>query len=229
MFTFWILAALVAADPLPKPSRVEADLAPIFAEVAARQASFAEPDKPEDKGWIQRKLAHMVEVDQYFRNAFQLPLDKGYTPEERQQFSERLWAHGAEIDKANTATLKELLKVHRWFTVSAFGKEADSNAWLLVQHADQDVPFQKQVLDILTTLYAAGETNPSNFAYLWDRVASNEGRKQRYGTQGKCVGAGSWEPNELEDPAKIEELRASVGLRSMAEYKALFKERRLCE
>jgi hypothetical protein len=228
MTSLLFLWVVLAVDPAV-PSRVEAEVGVVLAEIAALEASFAEPAQPENKEWVQKKLAHMVAVDQLFRNAEQRVLDKGYSAEERKLFSERVWAQGSEIDKANTATLKELLKIHRWFTVSAFGKEADKNAWLLVQHADLDVPFQKQVLEVLSELYAKAETNPSSYAYLWDRVATNEGRKQRYGTQGKCTGPGTWEPNELEDPARIDELRATVGLMPMADYKALFKERRLCE
>ena len=68
------------------------------------------------------------------------------------------------------------------------------------------------------------DTSVSNFAYLHDRVSTADDRPQRYGTQGRCVGPGRWEPLELEDSAKIDTLRASVGLEALALYKERFIE-----
>ena len=47
---------------------------------------------------------------------------------------------------------------------------------------------------------------------------------QRYGTQGHCTGAGTWEPWPCEDPARLDERRASVGLEPEAAYIARFKD-----
>jgi hypothetical protein len=38
-----------------------------------------------------------------------------------------------EVDRANTSEMKEILNVHGWMRISVFGKEADGDAWLLVQ------------------------------------------------------------------------------------------------
>ena len=110
------------------------------------------------------------------------------------------------------------MKIYPWFTISEFGLEGNQNAWLLVQHADHDPPFQRQVLTILEPLAAKGETNPKKYAYLYDRVASSfaepkERKLQRYGTQGMCSGPGTWEPLPVEDPDKLDERRAAIGLR----------------
>jgi len=82
---------------------------------------------------------------------------------------------------------------------------------------------------ILEKLYLSKETSPSNYAYLFDRVAaswSDESKRtlQRYGTQGSCTGPGTWEPIAMEEPDHVDERRASVGLMTMAEYLKLFKE-----
>ena len=86
--------------------------------------------------------------------------------------------------------------------------------------ADLDVAFQKDVLKRLEPLAAAGDTDPKNFAFLYDRVATNEERPQRYGTQGECLGPGSWKPNPLQEPARVDELRAAIGLEPLSEYTA---------
>jgi len=207
---------------------VERELEAVFASIAAEEAKMTVPANPRDKMWVTEKLQHMVNIDQMVRNAFTGPKVAGWGPEARRYFNVKLAARMDRIDRANTAELKSLLKSYRWFTISEFGKDADNHAWLLVQHADHDVAFQKEVLGILTELYPKGETSPSNYAYLWDRVAGHTGNKQRYGTQGRCTGPGTWEPFDVEDPIGLDARRASVGLPSMQVYKQVFKDRELC-
>jgi hypothetical protein len=127
------------------------------------------------------------------------------------------------VDAANTAWLKADLAKHGWYRISTAGEQADRQAWLLVQHADRDPAFQRQVLGMLEGLLPAKETSPRNYAYLYDRVASGEKRPQRYGTQGRCTGPGKWEPKPLEDAARVDDLRKSVGLEPLAVYVAGFK------
>lgn len=127
-----------------------------------------------------------------------------------------------DVDEGNTAWLKEQVSRNGWFTVSKYGTEADMAAFLLVQHADRDVAFQAEVLKLLEPLAAAKETNPQTFAYLYDRVAVNTQRPQRWGTQGRCNEAGVWEPREVEAPEQLDERRAAVGLPPEAEYAARF-------
>lgn len=217
----WFGAAVAAQYP-----RVDEDFKAFDQHVAQLQQEFAKkPPAPNDKEWVKAKLQHMVDVDQYMRGMNETPERRKYTDEERLEFNERMpWA---AIDAKNTADLKELLKIYPWFTISEFGWEADKNAWLLVQHADHDAPFQRQVLAVLEPLAAKHESDPKMFAYLFDRVASSfqhpEDRKpQRYGTQGQCTGPGTWEPLPVENPEKLDELRAQVGLGPEAEYKKLF-------
>lgn len=95
-------------------------------------------------------------------------------------------------------------------------------ARFLVQHADHDTAFQTNVLTMLTSLVGRKETSPTNYAYLYDRVAVNSNRPQRYGTQGRCTGSGIWEARPTEDPGHLDERRAAVGLEPQAEYRARF-------
>jgi 5'-nucleotidase (lipoprotein e(P4) family) len=199
------------------------------AAIAAADAGFTEPEQITDRGWVQRRLAHLVAVDQRIRKALGEPRLAYWSAEERKRFVDGVVVRMTARDTANTAELERLLATQRWFTVGEFGAQADKDAWLLVQHADRNVAFQERVLGLLAELAPAGETNRSNFAYLWDRVAVNTGKKQRYGTQGKCVGIGEWAPHDVESPAELETLRASVGLQTMAEYKELFRQYGLCQ
>jgi hypothetical protein len=67
-----------------------------------------------------------------------------------------------------------------------------------------------------------GDMEPRSYAYLVDRVAHNAGRPQTYGTQGRCVGPGDWQPFDTIELAGLDERRLAVGLEPMSEYRAVF-------
>jgi len=208
--------------------KVDAVLAECDAHLASLEAAFAaRPAESDEKARIKARLGHMVEVDQYLRN-FTMH-DRGLSPAENVALNQQVANRMSAVDSVNTAELKNLLKTRSWITISEFGPDADRDAWLLVQHADNDPDFQRDVLQRLEPLLTTGETNHSNYAYLFDRVASSfskpaEQRPQRYGTQGRCTGPGTWTPYPVEEPEKLEERRRAVGLFPMAEYLEMFKD-----
>jgi hypothetical protein len=123
----------------------------------------------------------------------------------------------AALDKENTAWLKRVVAKHGWPGRSLVGRQGAHLAWLLVQHADEDRPFQKECLERMRKM-PKGEVDPKDLAYLTDRVAVGEGRKQLYGTQlifkdGRLV-----PQTPIEDEANVDKRRAEWGLPSMKEY-----------
>lgn len=220
-----IAVAMAADGPSLKQVFSEFD-----AHLAQLRSGFERrPAAPQDKDWVQAKLQNMADIDQYMRKFPETAQRHGLSGPERFEFDSQYQLRFLAVDRRNTADLKQLLQVHSWFTISEFGASADSNAWLLVQHADDDPAFQKQILKVLEPLALQGETKPSNFAYLFDRVAlsySNPARQtpQRYGTQGRCTGPGTWQEFPVEDPAALDQRRATVGLMPIAEYRKFFKD-----
>lgn len=124
-----------------------------------------------------------------------------------------------EVFKQNLARLKEIVKVTGWPTLRDMDFEGTQSAWLLVQHADFDVDYQREILGVIKPLAEAGLVPKEQYALLFDRVAKNDKRAQRYGSQGTCSGAGNWEPWQIEAPEQLEVLRASMGLQPMGEYR----------
>lgn len=120
------------------------------------------------------------------------------------------------LDQRHTARLAQIIEQHGWPRHSLVGEDGASAAWLLAQHADLDPAFQKRCLALMAPLIAAGEVDGADYAYLFDRVAIAEERPQRYGSQ---FHVDTLEPLPLEDEARIDELRASVGLTSIAVYR----------
>lgn len=132
---------------------------------------------------------------------------------------------GCGVDQANTAWLKEQVKAHGWYAIDTHGKEADQAAFLLVQHADRDPAFQIEILPQLEKLALEGKSRPANYALLFDRVAVAQKRPQRYGSQGRCNPEGVWTAFDTEDPATLDQRRATMGLQPQADYVALVSAR----
>jgi hypothetical protein len=228
-----IFVMLLLASSLPaqaaKSSQVDRDLKDYDEHVARMDVEFARvKGNSTNKDWVKSKITHMVDVDQYMRHFWDTPFNHHYSPVETEFFRKTFATRSDKIDEKNTADLKTLFKTYSWFTLSEFGARTNHDAWLLVQHADRDPLFQREILARLEKLLPSKETNLGDYAYLYDRVASSfaepKNRKpQRYGTQGHCTGPGTWEPNPTEQPGLLDVLRSSVGLDTEAKYIASFK------
>ena len=104
------------------------------------------------------------------------------------------------IDCDNTDWLAAQMREIGWFDIPRYGKEADQDAWMLVQHADRNKAFQRETLAYLEDWLPERRIR-ATLRSSCDRVAMGEGRPQRYGTQGMCAPDGNWAPHEVEDPA----------------------------
>lgn len=138
----------------------------------------------------------------------------------RARFNAAMSRRACILDHENTEWLKADLAANGWYRLSRYEAAADTAAWLMVQHADNDPEFQAAVLAMLEPLVATGDARPANYAYLYDRVAMNAGRPLRYGTQGRCAGPGEWVSLPLEDPARVEALREWADIGPLADYEA---------
>jgi hypothetical protein len=146
---------------------------------------------------LQAELKNMADEDQAVRTAVPASLS-------RMQ----------EVDRAH---LPALLRIHRkygWLKSSVAGKEAAGRFWLLVQH--QNSELQKNWMPEMERLAAKGAVSRQNFALLYDRVMSGEGKPQRWGTQTHCVD-GKAVMNPVEDPPNLEARRDALYLTPVSE------------
>ncbi len=123
----------------------------------------------------------------------------------------------ATIDADNREWLKGVIDKTGWPGEARVGKDGAHAAWLLVQHADADRPFQQKCLVLLEKAVAAKDAAAVDLAYLTDRVLVGEGKKQKYGTQ-LLTKDGKLTLQPVEDEAKLDERRKALGLQPMAEY-----------
>ena len=132
----------------------------------------------------------------------------------------------AQIDTADRARIKQIIQRYGWPGYDLVGTDGDGDAWLLVQHSDNDKAFQKHCLLLIEAAVKSGQSKPSNFAYLTDRVLCSEHKPQIYGTQFtfKQDTQGNFIPQPIADPAHVDQRRASVNLCPLAVYAAQVKQ-----
>lgn len=123
------------------------------------------------------------------------------------------------LDFKNLTQAKEIIKKYGWPKISEIGKDGSNNLWLIVQHADQDILFQKSALDAMKKWIGTSEINFENYAFLYDRVQCNLNYKQLYGTQVNWTQNGEASSfRAILNEDKVDERRASFGLLPLKIY-----------
>ncbi len=129
-----------------------------------------------------------------------------------------------QLYRDNQRWLKQHIAEHGWFDISRTSADASQAAWLMIQHADWDVPWQQQMLQLLQAKVAAGEFQPDYYAYLADRIAVNTHQPQLYATQGACdLTTGRWQPHRVMQPEQLAARRQQAGLEPFAQYQQKFR------
>jgi hypothetical protein len=82
------------------------------------------------------------------------------------------------VDAENVPWLKQVILEYGWPGSSLVGTDGARAAWLLAQHADRDLAFQRQCLDLMATAARQGEASRADLAYLTDGVLLAEGEPQ---------------------------------------------------
>ncbi|MFD5468319.1 DUF6624 domain-containing protein [Kitasatospora sp. NPDC127059] len=129
------------------------------------------------------------------------------------------WRH---LTAQHADRLSEIMDAYGWPTAELVGEDAARAAWLIAQHADRQLDVQRRALRLMEQAVADGAANPRDLAFLRDRTLVNEGRKQIYGTQIAGVKDGAPTPWPCEEPERIDERRAEVGIPPFAQYIAQY-------
>lgn len=156
-------------------------------------------------------LIKMRDVDQI---AAKPPVGKyaAMTKEAWQQFKDSVFGTHKQI-------LENVFNRYGYPGYDLVGKEGEHSFWLMVQHCDQWPAFQEKILTAMKPQVAKGNANPSNYAYLTDRVLINTGRKQVYGTQVTYnVDSCQALPKPLQDSLTVNTRRKEMGMESIEEY-----------
>jgi len=121
-----------------------------------------------------------------------------------------------KIDEETYQLMNRIVSQVGAISISRFGQDVSTKAWLLVQHCDNHVDFQQIYLDLM--LKNPDDFSKKDIAYLTDRVAVNTNKPQVYATQFKWQKNGKYIPNETIDPQNVNQRRLEVGLSTLEDY-----------
>jgi hypothetical protein len=184
------------SDPTPRATDRSCEAGAFPATATARHR--AEPSEPA----LRQELLEMRDADQ----------------------AERTGQVAANNDAQRAARLRNIIEQHGWPVPGLVGVDGSGAAWLIAQHADFDVEFQREVLGLMCAALATGDADPTEVAFLVDRVAVNSGVPQVFGTQMGGCRDGKPVPRPIADEQRMHDLRRQVGLQPYDEYLALFEE-----
>ena len=122
-----------------------------------------------------------------------------------------------EVHARNAGRLGAILEAHGWPGRSLVGEDASAAAWLVLQDAIGNPSLQRRGLTLMSAAAATGDVSPIHVAMLEDRIRSNEGKGQRYGTQLDWDAEGRLSPLPIEDEPNVDQRRAEIGLGPLAE------------
>ena len=215
IFALWALAGNLVC--LNGRAEEASNGTPHRSSPSGHELQKSSPDSVHDPKLRKELLARMAE-DQEVRKQFLDLMGRQGQLEDTEKQIDLARAKMREVDGKNLARIKEIVRRWGWPGKTLVGSDGSQAAWLLVQHADSDLAFQKQCLALILVAVEKGESPAEHMAYLTDRVRVAEKRKQIYGTQFHDVG-GKQEPYPIENENDVDSRRRDVGLPPMVEYR----------
>lgn len=124
------------------------------------------------------------------------------------------------VQKSNTQKMKMIIAQYGWPTISLVGKEGSKNAWLMVQHSDDNLSFQKKCLKLMLDAYRKNHKDITRMqiAFLTDRIYVNEKKYQKFGTQFYVNKKGVFTFWPIRNIKNVDKRRASYGIEPLVEY-----------
>ena len=93
-----------------------------------------------------------------------------------------------QVCEENFPVVEGLFRRYGWLKKSVFGRETESDFWLLSAHqADAHPQFAQEELVAMHKAVAEGEATAATYALFYDSVARAEGRPQHWGTKTVCM------------------------------------------
>lgn len=130
-----------------------------------------------------------------------------------------------KVQRVNTERLKRIVEKYGWPTIDLVGEKASRHAWLVIQHADHNVRFQKKCLALMQEIYkhTPQSISKENIAFLTDRVLVNTNRKQLFGTQFYVNKKKIFTYRPVKDFKTLDQRRKAHGIPPFREYREAMK------
>lgn len=163
-------------------------------------------------------LCELHERDQQIRHEL-MRVQRAFIAEQRPELVDSIVMLVAEQDRVDNLNrvAVDLLLQNGW--PEGLSEQSNQTIWLIIDHGD--VEYQERYLPLIEQQAMRGIISLADYATLSDRVNVRRQRPQRYGTQTGYIqrdGETFTYVYPIEDIAKLDSLRLSVGLDSMHIY-----------
>ena len=134
-----------------------------------------------------------------------------------------------ELHNRNAKILNDIIDTIGYPTINKVGKEASEAAWLVIQNSIGQPDFMRKCKKLLERAVNENKADPRNLAYLTDRIAVFEEKKQLYGTQFDWDVNGELSPHQITDLTQVDQRRRSIGLNTLEEQTLIIREQAINE
>jgi hypothetical protein len=226
----------------------DVDSAFFYLEKAAREGKWARPDETardkdlaglsSDKRWqdvLDRMKLNKLENEHKIDLALEDTLNQVYTDDQSGRLAidslekrfgrdsrqmDSLWDVMEKKDSLNLIIIKEVLGRHSWPGPDEVGERASMAVFLVIQHSDSLT--QVTYLPAMRTAVQLGAARAEDLALLEDRVLTEQGKPQIYGSQVRMDSAGKASFFPILDEINVNRRRATVGLGPLEDYAHYF-------
>ncbi len=129
---------------------------------------------------LQIEIIKMYINDQYVRSKLMTEVLEKYSLKKEEIIEDLSLLY---TDEKNRERLKQIIAQYGFPTCNLVGKDAMQGIFLIIQHSDMDIEWQKSQLANIEKAVKMGDLDGQSYAYLYDRIKINTGEKQLYGTQ----------------------------------------------
>ena len=163
-------------------------------------------------------LAEVWNDDQQPRHQL-VELTKAVTVEGRTELIDSLIRVNDIVERNDAKNIKVVDKILKSGLPQGLSEESYKTIWIVIDHAPLEK--QEQYLPLVEQMATEGYVGVDEYAILYDRVAMGQNRHQRYGSQ--LVQFGAVDAQKLyvwpiEDGAKVDSLRNTVGMSPFSDY-----------
>ena len=188
-------------------------LIPVVVIFVLASISIAAQPIKKDSALI-KKIDTMFKDDQFWRVEY-MKISQKQKSDYDEKTIEKRWASS---DSINELKAKAIVGKYGYPGYDRVGDISD-NFWAIVQHCDDDIPFQEHVLALMKKEVAKNNASKEKYAYLVDRVLVNKHQKQIYGTQVRFdTVTRKSAPFPLKYPKSVNRLRKKMGLETLEDY-----------
>ncbi|PKG97260.1 DUF6624 domain-containing protein [Paraglaciecola sp. MB-3u-78] len=164
------------------------------------------PADAQTKPILQKQLLNMAQQSKQIQAA------------RKSDATEALKSMVADISQLHTQTLNEIVQSQGWPTKAQVTEQGVRAAFTLVSHSN-NLSFQRNMLPLVIQSYMDKQgMSGEAVAIFTDKVSIAQGKKQMFGTQADLINS-KVIFFQIENEDSVDQLRAKMGMPSLAEYK----------